>query len=97
MSQVIEKVRNATRVMDGAAIAFASIKAKLKQAQEEAAKAGAAIPALDEAVSALDAEASELASAIAENTAAAASENPTPGAVIDVAPADTPPLTEPAA
>lgn len=87
MSKLLDAVRNATTVMDGAATFIGSQKARLAAVKAELDAQGVQSAELDAAIVALDTEAAELTSAMAEGTAAAPAENPTP---------DTAPVVDPA-
>lgn len=94
MSRVLAAITAAATVMDGASLAFASIGAQLKTAQDELKAAGAESPALNAAVETLERESAELSAAIAANTSAAATEPSTADAATPVT--DPPPFVEPA-
>lgn len=94
MSKVLEAIRAAANVMDGAAIFIANQRAALAKAQEEAKAAGVDLPALNDAAVLLETEAAELAASMVENTSAATIESTDPATATVVDPAT---VTDPSA
>jgi len=80
MSNVLDVVRKATTVMDGAAAFIASQRASFAAVKAELDGKGVESAELTTAIENLDREAAELTSAMAENTSAAPTENPSPDA-----------------
>lgn len=87
MDRLKTEVAEAATVMGAAATLIGALRARIKQAQDEASGKGVDIAALDELATDLDTNANALAEAMKENTEAAAEPAP---------PAETPPADTPA-